>query len=307
MQNKRKRRAIIGTTCLVVVALAMGWFVGQYIPGTPKAPETPVYADMYSGSGISAQETVDTDFGKEATLEGIIQGRSFGWDRTNPDIYPQGGDNETLIEHIKENGTWEYEYPDLALSIVEARTVSATSFTDLYPNFSAKEPGTSGFSNQVPGNLYLEDSTFILVSVSVTNRSDTLISGYPSLYEKGALPALKLWTNWTETYADSVSTEDNQILVKAGFLSDGTLGSGATINFQAFAALNESVRMEREDPNDSQSAYIYLEPGETEIYIFPYLVPDKAIGGDVKHLDLSNFCIQTPDYATETSYRLWLA
>ena len=118
MQNKRKRRAIIGTTCLVVVALAMGWFVGQYIPGTPKAPETPVYADMYSGSGISAQETVDTDFGKEATLEGIIQGRSFGWDRTNPDIYPQGGDNETLIEHIKENGTWEYEYPDLALSIV---------------------------------------------------------------------------------------------------------------------------------------------------------------------------------------------
>ncbi len=306
MQDNRKRRTALGTVCLVVVALVMGWFVGQYVPGTPQSPETLVYATMYSGNGTPVQNTVDTSFGEQATLEGVVQGESFTLDETRSDLQTEQG-RQAYRDHLEDIGAWEHEYPPFAMRIEEVRTVSADSFADLYPNFSSKQQHTRGFFIHPGGNLNLQDTTMILVSVSITNKSEELISGYPHPFGKGALPSCNLFrTDWCEMQGESVAFGD-QVIIEAGPLSDGTLGSGEILEDSAFVAINDDpVYLDNPDPNGIQYAYIHIEPGETKTYVFPYLVPDKVLGGDGRHPDLSNLCIQTPDYATETVYRLWL-
>lgn len=305
MQNKRKRRAAVGTICLVVVALAMGWFVGQYIPGTPKSPESLVFAGMYDGSGEPAQEIVDVEFGQTASLETVTQGDKFYWDILRQGYLSHdtgGATEEQIIENIKKGGHWEYEYPTLAIRIDGARTVSAASFAELYPDFTSRSMGLG------IGDAHVEDTTLILVSASITNESDEIISGFMGVRSKGSIPTFTLWTDWTDVDAESVILDDDTVAKEAGPLCDNTLGSGIQYDMGAFTMLNDSIPLEKPDPDGATSQLIYIKPGETQSIVIPYGVPNKTIEGlgDAKHLDLSKFCIQTPDFASGTMYRLWL-
>lgn len=324
MHTKRTRRAAIGATCLVIVALAMGWFVGQYIPGTPKSPEMKIFPDMFSGNGDAINNVVDIEFGQAASLEAIVQGRGFYWDleRTAHRIAPTSPahdeNDQELIEHLKSSGSWEFELPSCELRVDEARAVSASAFAELYPDFADRE-------------ITVDDCTMMLVTVSATNVSDEIIQGFPGLYPTGGLPSLKLWTDWTDDLAKTLYQKDGTIAVKTGPveavaisyenvdksytasnetapLSDGTLGSGAAVNSQAFVAINDPVIIDDSYSADVLSEYIYIEPGKTQTLVLPFSIPNKALdaSGDIRNLDLSKFSIQTADFSSGITYRFWL-
>ncbi len=314
---KRKRRAAVGAVCLVIVALAMGWFVGRYIPGTPQPPESIVYGGMYDGNGHAAQKTVDTQFGKTASLEKITQGNAFYQDlRKDLGLYSENNDMEKEeIELFKKMGSWEYTCADLDMTVKETRTVSADAFAELYPAYTGYTAGR-------------EDATMILVTATLTNTSDTIISNRPDLYGSAKIPGVKLWTDWSTCYEDNLVTEGGSTYIAQGPieisvknyarsfdpaaetkpLSDGTLGSGAIYDLEAFMLINDPVFTNTLATEGSVSEVIHLEPGESQTIVFPFTLPNNALGNPIsaKQLDLSQFCIQIPDFATGTAYRFWL-
>lgn len=314
---KRKRRAAVGAVCLVIVALAMGWFVGRYIPGTPQSPESIIYGGMYDGNGHAAQKTVDTKFGQTASLEKITQGNAFYQDlRKDLGLYSENNEmQKEEIELFKQMGSWEYACADFDMAVKETRTVSADAFAELYPAYTGYTTGR-------------EDATMILITATLTNTSDTIISNRPERYGSAKIPEVKLWTDWSTCYADNLVTEGGSTYTVQGPvdasvknyaestdtpieskpLSDGTLGSGAMHDLEAFMLINDPVFTDTLASGESVSEHIHLEPGESQTIVFPFTLPNSALGNPVstKQLDLSQFCIQIPDFATGTAYRLWL-
>ena len=300
MTAKRKKRAAGGIVCLVVAALAMGWFVGRYIPSVPHGPASLLYAGMYDGNGEPSQRVVDCEFGRSAALEGIVQGMAFIWETDRPTA-SIGETNETIpsdeyIEHLKSIGDWEYEYPLFEMRIDEVRSVSGSAFKELYPEYSNQE-------------VYPEDSTMVLVSATVTNTSNTLIAGSVGPYSSDGLPKFRLWTDaWTSAYAETIYAEDGTLVVEAGPLSDGTMRAGVRLDAYAFSMLAEYTSLDDPPSDDIQTAPVNVKPGETQTVVLPFIVPNEALktDGTSRHIDFSKYCIQTVDHRTETTYRLWL-
>lgn len=304
MQNERTRRAAVGVVCLVVVALAMGWFVGRYIPGTPHGPESLLVSGMYDGNGTVAEHVIEYSFGEKALLDDITQGIAFTWDPRRYTAVDEEGSPfpvDEYIENLKQTGDWEFKHPSFEMRVEEARAVSGGAFAELHPDY---RNWNYGYQSQPA-----EDSTIVLVTASVTNTSDALMAGSIGSFGRAALPSFWLWTDmWADFPVEAIILESGEIGWGAGPLSDGTLGSGVPYDFDAFRLANEYLPLDDPTPEGSPSAPINIEPGETQTIVLPFAVANKALGddGEGKDMDLSNFCIQTVDYRTATTHRLWL-
>lgn len=159
MQMNRSTRAMVGAVCLIVVALVMGWFVGRYIPGTPHEPEPRVGDGLYSETGYAASEIVDLAPGSTLELRGITQGIAYIGrpsevaQRTAPEV----------AELWKEQGMWEYDVPDLDLSVLDIRILTTKSFADWYPEYGG------------PYRPVYDSSKLVAVTALVTNVSSDAI------------------------------------------------------------------------------------------------------------------------------------
>lgn len=143
---KRSTRMASGTVCLVALALVMGWFVGQYVPASPRVPEPGPYDALTQGTGEPVRTVVEVPFGKTARLAGVDDELAalLSPQDASP---PPDGDAEAK------------DLPDMDVTVAETRIVSARSFVELYPE--CRQPG-----------LDSESSAYVLATVVVKNVSD---------------------------------------------------------------------------------------------------------------------------------------
>lgn len=266
MKNTRSVRIAIGTVCLIAVALVMGWFVGRYIPGTPHDPEPRILEGLTPGSGLPIEKVVEADPGTTLELHDITQGLKY----TNSED-GEHSLSEGQIAAWKELGEWEFDCPDVEVSVVETKAADTKNFADWYPGYKA--------SNWEVYN----NSKLVAVTVSITNTSDEDLVYWRDVPE---------FTLWSPNIANL----------------DGTLGSGSMLD-RAFWHLNDPLRPFDEASTDpDRGRFIDLEPGESQTLTLPFkinknnLVDQSAFDA----LDPSDFCIQAADYDSGTAYRLWL-
>lgn len=183
MKSTRSMRIAIGTVCLIAVALVMGWFAGRYIPGTPHEPEPRVGDGLYSETGYAASEIVDLAPGSTLELRGITQGFLYAGRPSEVEQTPS-----ELVDFYKESGIWEYESPDIDLSVSEVKTITAKSFAEWYPEYA----GTY--------RPVYEGSELIAVTVSIANVSDSLIEQWYKL----PLEHVTLWSEQLDYIDDSL-------------------------------------------------------------------------------------------------------
>lgn len=173
MNISRSTRIAIGTICLIVVALAMGWFVGRYIPGQPHEPAPAIGDGLYTATGYETRKIVDFEAGSTANLRDMSQGMLYS---ARPDevelISP------TMVDFYKETGQWEYDAPDIDLAVTDVKTIAATSLADLYSDYA----GTY--------RPAYDDSELVVATVSITNASDNLITKWYQL----PLEHITLWS-----------------------------------------------------------------------------------------------------------------
>ena len=115
MKNTRTVRIAAGTVCLIVVALAMGWFVGRYIPGDPREPE-PASATGLRRERARHREGDRRRSGTTLKLSNITQGIKYM--HTESDREPLSA---AAVENWKESGNWEYDCPDINVSVLETK------------------------------------------------------------------------------------------------------------------------------------------------------------------------------------------
>ena len=183
MKNTRTVRIAAGTVCLIVVALVMGWFVGRYIPGDPREPEPRIGDGLYSETGYGLSKIVDFDPGSTMKLRNITQGQRYV---RHPDEVERTPSE--LVDFYKENGEWEYECPDIDLSVSEIKTITTKGFAEWYPEYA----GTY--------RPVYDDSELIAVTVTITNASDNLIQQWYKL----PLEHVTLWSENLDYIDDSL-------------------------------------------------------------------------------------------------------
>lgn len=266
MQKKPTSRILCGAACLVVLALVMGWFVGQYLPGEPKAPEALPSANAVEEDTRTAAQVVPVKSSTKALLARITQGDAYLL--TNDDLSALE-DPESYKNELEKAGLWQITYPDISVTVKESRTVSFSSFVEWYPNY--------------PGSLKsLKDRTMVLVTLSVANASHQTIQGSISPY-RGALPMMTL----------------NGPSIKA---SHDSLRAGHLIDIEAYILLNEPTPGEASTADIS----IEPGQEQDIIMPFVLTQADLEDPADFETLTLADYCIQIPDYTTSTLYRLWL-
>lgn len=266
MKSTRSVRIAVGTVCLIVVALVMGWFVGRYVPGEPRELEPRVSEGLAPGSGLPIEKVVDADPGTVLKLHDITQGIKYT-NYEGREYSPSEGE----IAVWEEAGYWEYDCPDVEVSVTETKVTDTGSFADWYPSYKA--------SNWEVYN----NSKIVAVTVSITNTSDG------DLAYRQDIPEFTLWSS------------------NIAHL-DGTLGSGSMLD-RAFWQLNNPLHPYDETSTDpDRGRYIDLEPGESQTIVLPFKINKNNLVDQsaFEELDLSDFCIQTADYDTGTAYRLWL-
>lgn len=258
MNISRSTRIAIGTICLVAIALTMGWFVGRYIPGTPKEPEPAIGDGLYTATGYEARKIVDFEAGSTANLRDMSQGRRYSVRPNEVELIPS-----EMIAFYKESGEWVYDAPDIDLAVTDVKTIAATSLADLYPDYA----GTR--------RPVYDDSELVVVTISITNASDSLITKWYQL----PLEHVTLWSENLEYVDDS-------------------LGAGAVLD-DAFVFINENYDREN---------LLNIEPGESQTLMLPFKINKNNLidQSAFNKLDPSDFCIQTVDFDTGTAYRLWL-
>ncbi len=128
------------------------------------------------------------------------------------------------------------------------------------------------------GDVVLDDAKTVLATVAITNTSDQPFAAWWR-----TLPTMTLW---------------NDNLVNG----DNTLGAGVRLDVSALFVVNNNF------PNEEGTNVLSLNPGETKQITLPFLVTRNALvdQGAFESMAPSNFCIQTADYATATTYRLQL-
>lgn len=175
-------------------------------------------------------------------------------------------------EAYEQRGEWEYACPDVELSVVETAVASTASFAEWNPLYR------SGV-----GEWTYNDSMLVTVTLSITNASKERVTVLRKL------PELTLWS-------------DNLAYV------DDVMGAGALVD-SAFTFINDLLPEYVANPNvDGDGRYIDLEPGESQTIMLPFKVNKNNLKDQTAFDDLnpSDFCIQTSDFATATTYRLWL-
>ena len=215
MKNTRTVRIAAGTVCLIVVALVMGWFVGRYIPGDPREPEPRIGDGLYSETGYGLSKIVDFDPGSTMKLRNITQGQRYV---RHPDEVERTPSE--LVDFYKENGEWEYECPDIDLSVSEIKTITTKGFAEWYPEYA----GTY--------RPVYDGSELIAVTVTITNASDNLIQQWYKL----PLEHVTLWSENLDYIDDS-------------------LGAGVVLD-DAFVFANENYNRDellRIEPGESQT------------------------------------------------------
>ena len=257
MKNTRTVRIAAGTVCLIVVALAMGWFVGRYIPVDPREPEPRIGDGLAPRSGLAIEKVIDADPGTTLKLSNITQGIKYM--HTESDREPLSA---AAVENWKESGNWEYDCPDINVSVLETKTTGTASFADWYPNYKA--------SNWEVYN----NSKIVAVTLSITNASEEDLVYWQDIPE---------FTLWSPNIANL----------------DGSLGSGAMLDQAAFWDTNPPLRSFDESSTDpDRGRYIDLKPGESQTLVFPFKINKNNLidQSAFDELDPSDFCIQTADY-----------
>ncbi|WP_270297617.1 hypothetical protein [Eggerthella sinensis] len=265
MQMNRSKRMMIGTVCLVIVALVMGWFVGRYIPGEPSTPEPTPFHNITEGSGLPTYTINDTLPHATLRLRDITQGVAY---ETGADTI-----SSTSVELLKRYGNWEYTCPDIDVSVSEIRTIPVESFAEWYPAYQ------SAFER--PYN----NSVLVAVTLSIENASDERIS---------RLDHLPKFTLWNDNIAYIENVMGSGIYMDAAFYFANTM----------LKNLDDST----ESLSSGEGAYIDLEPGESQTLVLPFRVNKTNLIDQSAFEDLnpSDFCLQTSDFASNTTYRLWL-
>lgn len=174
------------------------------------------------------------------------------------------------IEHYKERGEWEYECPSIKISVSELRSVDSSAFFDWYIE-----------SRMYNERIYPETSIMAAVTLTIENTSDETIADWRHL------PKFVLWSD-DLAYIDT------------------SMGSGVEMH-GSFFEINPG-RMAPEATEHDPVTTIYLEPGETQKLTLPFMINKNNLKNqnNFNNLDLSRFCLQTSDYGTATTYRLWL-
>ncbi len=268
MQTNRSKRMLAGTACLVAAALVMGWFIGQYVPGVPREPQPQPLDGLTEGSGLAARSVVDRPAGSTLELRGVVQGYAY---RPGADSVANGA-----VERYQQVGLWEYECPDVDVSVDEIRIVPTESFAAWYPQYYSSQD-----SSQAPTTY--NDSAIVAVTVTVANASQNPIGDWQRLPQ---------FTLWSENLARL----------------DDAMGAGAMVD-SSFYLVNDRLRPYDEDSDDPEyGTYVDLDPGESQTVVLPFKVNKNNLidQSAFDELDPSGFCIQTADYAAQTAYRLWL-
>lgn len=285
MHTKRRTRAAIGIGCLLVLSLSMGWFVGHYIPGSPQAPGSTLppldYVQLLEGSGYASEDIVNTQFGETAAFRSLTQGEAFLWETRQPitaGYYDENGihhdiDETVYAESMKASEMWTYQCPSIDVTITDAKIVSAKSFVEWYPDY-----------DEMSKNL--DYSSMVLVTASITNESDTTLTSMQDF------PSFTLW-------GDSVLCQAN------------IMGAGISLDASALTHLADEARRVKKTEDSATDTYSLfdIKPGETHVITLPFLVSNYMLTNPeaFDELDLSKFCVQTPDYENATIYRLLLA
>lgn len=264
MGATRRTRAMVGASCLVAVALAMGWFVGHFVPGEPKAPESDLRYVLADDTGRTASSTVEFAAGTAMKLPELLQGEAYErGDALNATV------PDAAIKYLKEQGAWEAVRPSLDVSVVESRVIAMRSLTDWNPS------AYSSFA------LVIDDTKEVLVTIALTNTSDKPYQAWWS-----TIPTMTLWS-------------DNLVN------GDDTLGAGIRLDTSAVFLVNPRTW---DAATQQYAPLVDIDPGETQELTLGFTVPRTALVDQTAFGDLkpSDFCLQTADYATGTSYRLWL-
>ena len=93
-----------------------------------------------------------------------------------------------MVDFYKENGEWEYECPDIDLSVSEIKTITTKGFAEWYPEYA----GTY--------RPVYDGSELIAVTVTITNASDNLIQQWYKL----PLEHVTLWSENLDYIDDSL-------------------------------------------------------------------------------------------------------
>lgn len=272
MKKKRTMRMLYGTAGLVALALVMGWFVGQYIPGEPKNPEPEPSADRIKEDARTASNVVSVEPGTVASLTQVTQGDAY---LLTDDDFSQLEDPDSYKEALKRDGLWQVTYPDIDVAVKDARAISLSSLAEWYPHYPRFEKP-------------IEEGMMIIVTLEIANASSETIRGSISPL-RGALPMITL-------AGASINA------------SHDSLRAGLSVDAEAFFLLNEQAIVKNILPGEETTADVFLEPSQKQELVMPFLLTraDLEDSANLDITDLTGYCLQTPDYLTSTLYRLWL-
>lgn len=272
-----------GAAVLLVLTLALGWFAGRYLPGTPKAaqPDTWEHSYPYGRSTyIQKGEVVDVALGDSLRVEGITQGEKYR--AIQPEVcYNYEARTEERSVEVKEvecevdpsEEGYVVELPSFEATVISAKALSFDSFADWYPQISERPVGNG------PAPLWPE-SKFVLVDAEVTNLSDSELLDIGRFQLNG--DALKQ-------------------------ISPGCLGNGYVLSYSALEVMNGMPRFEAGSVPDFMSLTA-ISPGETRTLTLAYQVFRNAFADSeaFDELDLSRFTLEIYDYDPSMIYRFQL-
>lgn len=273
MTRAKTARTAIGIVCLAIVTLSLGWFVGHFAPGTPKAlADKPAEQTLLGASTIAGIETdyrpgeyVDTSFGETTHLGERTLGKKFA---TSQETIDSWSDEER--SRMTRNPGWEYRTPPLDVTVTSTRLMTPDAFAQWYPHW-AETLGNAQTKGQ--------DVTVLLVEAGITNTGT----------EPGSFAAFSLM-------GSSLINGDSELY--QGFFCDKYLLE------ELYGAPSDRGLTEHHLPDDWDT----LEPGETRTVTLPYLVSRPLLSNPSSYdqLDLSQLCLVAPSYDPPLLYRIWL-
>ena len=273
MTRAKAARTFIGIACLAIITLSLGWFVGHFVPGTPKAlADKPTQRSspgetVFVGDNIDPRFEIfdDTPFGKTAHLEERTLGKKFNISQETIDSW-----TEDEREHRLNSEHWEYRASAIDATIMSARLITPDAFAQWYPHWAETTGGIEA-KNQ--------DALVMLVEAQITNvgekpTSFAVFSLMDFSKNEGDLNQMRQFTCNKYLLEEFYGEPSNRGLVEYHL------------------------------PDDWST----LEPGESRLVTLPYLIPSSLPSNpnNYDQPDLSQFCLATPSFDPPTLYRIWL-
>lgn len=263
-----RKWTVFGIVLLVLVTLVMGWFIGRFIPGTPKTSEGDTITNRYpSGyqTGVQAIEDIDINHGETLRVEGVTQGNRYLFGNTIPDAT------------IEDSGLSVLEHGAFELSVGETRVISGEALREWYPDFYLpdRSPIARFTGSKLPGKAFV-------VNVTVKNPSQT---------DSIDLPDLALWSEDLNQEADEMGAGAYPLADLVERMNpEGTTedtGEGDVV-YNGWTPLA---------PGESR-----------QIAVPYYIYRNSFVSEEsFEQIDLGRFCIEVNDYDPGIRYRFWLA